>query len=538
MAPFVINFTRGQWLHTQASGQASIRGRILQGDEIVDPARFAKKLNEADRSKALDQFFGSLNGFYAWTAMSEGVLRAGVDHVRSIPLFYGLAGGKLFLGDDAEWVRSQVGDKEMDPLAREEFLLAGYVTGQETLYPNVKQLQAGEYLEVNLAGEVVQLKMQRYYRFWHTEPVAYDESALRDELKEVTFNAIRRLVSYAAGRQIVIPLSGGYDSRLIAVMLKRMNYSNIICFTYGLPGNKEAEYSRRVAEALGLKWTFVEYSVALWKEQWVGSDANYYKKMSANHASLPHVQDWLAIKMLLLSGEIEKDSIVVPGHSGDFVAGSHIPLFVFDKSRHPEGDLFQSIINYHLSNCPKDGFFLADDNCMVRRVRSRMDSNFNGGSVDFANLYEYWDWQERQAKYIVNSVRVYDNFELDWWLPLWDIEFIRYWQGVPLKLRKGRAWYKEWISEEYVKDALGDSRGVVLNNAGDRGFMMIVLMGFAKKLPRPLLGLLRKKWNRRGLEGHFLAFDGLVENKLMNKYIDRGFNIIGMYSDQYLSGKW
>ena len=53
--------------------------------------------------------------------------------------------------------------------------------------------------------------------------------------------------------------------------------------------------------------------------------------------------------------------------------------------------------------------------------------------AELADAFEAWEWQERQAKFIVNSVRVYDFWGHDWWMPLWDAGFMRFWQGVPLE---------------------------------------------------------------------------------------------------------
>lgn len=183
-------------------------------------------------------------------------------------MFYALKGSDFFLSDDAEWVREKVGNTTMDEIAKEEFQLTGYVTGQDILYPSVKQLQAGEFLSINANEETQQLKTERYYRFLHTEPENYDEQDLYKKLDAATLASIDNLIRYANGRHIVIPLSGGYDSRLIATLLKRRGYENILTFTYGVPGNKESAYSKKVADALGLKWHFIEYSNELWREAW------------------------------------------------------------------------------------------------------------------------------------------------------------------------------------------------------------------------------------------------------------------------------
>src|SRR5699024_2673074 len=88
-------------------------------------------------------------GYFSIVHISNNTLFAAVDHIRSYPLFYGYKKSTFFISDNAEWVREHLGDKDKDELAKTEFKLAGYVTGPDTLYPNVKQLQAGEMLTLN-----------------------------------------------------------------------------------------------------------------------------------------------------------------------------------------------------------------------------------------------------------------------------------------------------------------------------------------------------------------------------------------------------
>ena len=240
-------------------------------------------LQNAEEFSIWEVMIPKLNGFYSIVRQQHDKLFASVDHIRSMPLFYSSYEGSFYLSDDAEWVREQVGDRRMDAFARDEFLLAGYVTGADTLYPNVKQLQAGECLSVVIKNGRLSVITKRYYRFLHDEPVSYDEAKLRFKLKEVTVASINRLITFADGRQILVPLSGGYDSRLIATLLKKLGYENIITFTYGIPGNKEADYSRQVAESLGLKWLFVEYSADLWRKEWGKEDALQYRESAGNH---------------------------------------------------------------------------------------------------------------------------------------------------------------------------------------------------------------------------------------------------------------
>lgn len=540
MNTLTLNLAGSSWTttSTEAGFHLALKGQAYLDHAPVDVRTLATQLAAAKTPEQLTVLLKRLNGFYAWVEESPGQVRVAVDHIRSRPLFYGLYKDQFYLGDDAEWVRQQVRDEQMDPLAREEFLLAGYVTGRDTLYPSVKQLQAGECLVAQELNSTLQVRFERYYRFEHTEPNTYTEAELHRQLERVTLNAMRRLIEYAVGRQIVIPLSGGYDSRLVASMLKKLGYHNVLCFSYGVTGNKEAEYSRQVAKALNFEWKFVEYSTALWRKEWASTEAQAYRRMAANHVSLPHIQDWLAIKQLLASGGIAPDALVVPGHSGDFVAGSHIPGFVFSKAHHTEQDLLQALINAHLSNAPKQDMAIAEENQLALRLQNRIALPFVGTDVALASLYEMWDWQERQAKYIVNSVRVYEQFKLDWWLPLWDLEFVRFWEGVPLALRKERVWFKEWISSQYAAVAKIQPAAKNMKTPDDFSRIYKIAQKVGRMLPGFISEPVKRMRYKHACNNHFLAFEGLIDSRELNQYLKMKFDIIGIYSDLYIKNKW
>ena len=70
-----------------------------------------------------------------------------------------------------------------------------------------------------------------------------------------------------------------------------------------------------------------------------------------------------------------------------------------------------------------------------------------------ADIFKKWDWQERQAKFIVNSVRVYEYWGYNWWLPFWDNDFMYFWQKIPLIYRKNKLLYNDYVDFLYKKVA-------------------------------------------------------------------------------------
>ncbi len=59
-------------------------------------------------------------------------------------LFYGRLGDKFFLSVNVDEVKKRAGAKERFRVAEIDLLLSGYVTGNDTLYASVNQIQVGE----------------------------------------------------------------------------------------------------------------------------------------------------------------------------------------------------------------------------------------------------------------------------------------------------------------------------------------------------------------------------------------------------------
>ncbi|GLH64116.1 asparagine synthase-related protein [Parageobacillus sp. G301] len=389
-------------------------------------------------------FLHEANGFFAIVKEDAKNIFAAVDRVRSIPLFYGKKNGQFYLSDDAHWIREKVNDQDVDEVSKTEFLLTGYVTGKDTLYPNVKQLQAGEYLIYN--KETKSLVTEQYFQFRHSNFYDTSNEELISLLDQVHVNVFKRLVESLDGRTAVVPLSGGYDSRLIVVMLKRLGYENVICFSYGKEGNKESTVSKKVADFLGYQWIFIPYTKERWHKWYRSEEKQSYYRYADGLSSLPHIQDIIAVSELKERNLIPKDSIFIPGHSGDFVAGSHIPTSFVGRNSISYKKLTNEIFKKHYSlwSLEKNG------NNFKERFKEKIYSNIPKKPVysieEAADLFECWDWAERQAKFICNSVRVYDFLDYEWRMPLWDNEIMAFWSRIKMNNRISRKLYFDYVN--------------------------------------------------------------------------------------------
>lgn len=489
---------------------------------------------------------GEFNGSFCIVRHDAHRLEAAVDRVRSEPLFYGVRGRDFYLSDDASWVRRQVGDDVIDDVAAAEFQMAGYVTGSDTLYSHVKQLQAGEQLLVEDSDDGPVVQTSRYAEFIHLREGAGDavvsqrfapvgnrchmqddpchtsgswcntQSAddLFPPLDAVLVGTFERLVRSLSGRPVVLPLSGGFDSRLVALMLKRMGYADVTCFSYGVEGNRESKVSRELARELGFRWEFVPYSRERWYEWFHGDEREKYYAFADGLCSIPHLQDWPAVWELKRRGAIADDAVFVPGHTGDFISGGHIPAAI-GRGRRFDVDLLVRLIeekHYVLNGADVVG----DD--LAREVRRRLRGRFEGMRIETpeqaANAYEWWEWQERQAKFICNAVRAYEFWGYDWRLPLWDAEVMTFWEGVPLRYRMGKCLYNDYVRR------LGSDLRVASPNEEGWGVDAVRNIVGALRMTKPM-DRLRRSINarsvRRAYAGHFLGWFGVMLEEVFRR---------------------
>lgn len=388
------------------------------------------------------------SGFYSFVYYNEHTLLAVIDRVRSRPLFYALENKTLHLADSAQWLVEQLSITTVNKLAEQELSQAGYVSGADTLVEQIKQIPAACYLHFDVNG----CQLDSYYQFMPKNNNADFDSAneqmLVNGLDECMKESIKQLITYANGRQLVIPLSGGYDSRAIALYVKALNYNNVLTFTFGRATSQEVVISKKVAHALGFEWHFVEYNRKLWNTHNNSHLFNQFLAFISNFVSVPNVQVYPAIQLLVENNVIDNNAILVPGHTGDFTSGGHIPQYLIGKAAQGNTQLIvDAIVKRHYRNKSKiklNGMLKEKLAAQINVYMEKAPENLPAISV-----FEGWEYNERQAKFIVNSNRYYDFFNLDWWMPLWDNQMVAFWENVPLKHRLKSSFWQSFVEDKY-----------------------------------------------------------------------------------------
>ena len=394
----------------------------------------------------VEQILSSMNGIFSLIWRRENQIFFAVDRVRSMPIFYSIVGGELWLSSEAELILQELPDWSVSDESLEVYRATKlFTTGDKTLVNEIFQVQAGTYcIFQELTSEICTIP----YFEMKSDELIDDEKVLLEQFYE-SYDAVgKRLVQVLNGRKAIIPLSGGADSRMVLEMLKNNGYDNILCFTYGSKNNQDARISKQVAEMHRCQWKYIPYTYATWKDLRKSKSYVEYCRFANGYTSTPHLQDFPAVQALIKENLLPDNSVFVPGHSGDMLAGSHITSEFLNASMTKE-EFLKTIVHKFYAGGELEKH-TADE--LGRRFE---DLNDNSGMETFAAASAWFNVQERQAKFIVNSVRAYEYFGYEWLIPLWDNALFDFWAKVPITLRYQRRLYFQAVNhrQPYTNDS-------------------------------------------------------------------------------------
>lgn len=404
--------------------------RLLPVEGDLDKRAFSGRL-----SKIVGNFAAIVEG-QRW-------IMAVVDKIRSYPVFYMERDGSFCVSNSARLLKEELCLYDVDETSLLEFRMAGYVTGRETLYRDLYQIQAGEFFLWDKTNS--KLERERYYIFYSENCRKEKEGELIEELDEVTNSVFKRVMKEANGAPIWVPLSGGLDSRLVLCKLKNLGYDDLTAFSYGAAGNYEAKAAKRVAEKVSVPWRFVPTSMRESNAFFYSDVRKEYWAFSDGLNCIPNMQDIHALTKLEREGRLPPDVVIINGQSGDFITGGHIPVSFYTQAPHISL-LLKWAIEKHYSQ-----WLNLKTNENLNQLTDKildllgLEKGVRLDVQELASLYEWWEWQERQCKYVINGQRIYDYLNIKWFLPLWDDNYLKFWEKIAFEQKYAQKLYKAYL---------------------------------------------------------------------------------------------
>ncbi len=441
----------GLWHKT---ANVSVRGYSSFKDGVILDSKGLSNHFDSESKEVFRNKLEESDGCFAVIVQTRDYVFAAVDRINSIPLYYGFDQDEnLIISDRAESIRKRIEDIQINPQAEQEFLSMGLVIGRGTLLPNVFRLQAGEYFFYNCNSK--EIVVEKYYGLDNNDKFDYGEAVLFTKLDHIYESYFSQLIKWLNGREVILPLSGGYDSRLVAFMLKELGYENVHCFAYNYARRDwEIDISKKVAERLGYKWSFIACTPALYKKY-------LQKKMKSklivdivNWSSWPVIQEWPPLFKLYEETD-SKESVLLSGHGG-FLAGGHVPKELFTKKEINKKDLLKIFQSYFCTDL--SGY----NNCQIRVFNEFMINGIEGDKALTSIAIRNWrifQYEERSSKIVGRGFTLAPiALGIQFVMPLLNKNAIMFWNNISTKHLQDKSLFTNYVKQRHNYMPLGNPR--------------------------------------------------------------------------------
>lgn len=196
--------------------------------------------------------FAALDGQFCAVSHTAATGRSllATDRFAAAPVYFAQSDGRLFVSTSAmALARHLKVAASVDGLRN--FLVSGYQFGPETHWQNVRRLDPGVLVEVGEGRHV-------YHSYWQPRPdEAVEEMDLDAAATHLIDVSIETLRSRLGGQQTWLDLTGGYDSRLLALLLHEAG----VPFTGNTRESHgpDLDMARELARQRGWPWHAITY---------------------------------------------------------------------------------------------------------------------------------------------------------------------------------------------------------------------------------------------------------------------------------------
>ncbi|MCX6334224.1 MAG: asparagine synthase C-terminal domain-containing protein [Bacteroidia bacterium] len=407
-------------------------GKFLRNEELLNYFLWSATLS------VFEEKVKSANGQFSVVISKADEIWTATDRLRNWPLFYTHLDGQFILSDDCYKLAEIRKGNQFDPAAVSCFLASGYVINNHTLLKDIYQVEAGSLLILG-----AEAKSHFYHSSCSGTVISKDLKTGAEELNEMLHNLFKEYFNALKNKFIAIPLSGGYDSRLVALMASKYHPENVLCYTYGREDNPEVALAMETARRLRLKWINIIYNTELINDFIHDGFFKDYFPWVSDLNGMFFLQEYFAVRYLKTNRIIPEDSVFISGYSGDFIAGSYLTPEM--KKCMDEKELSEIISNEYFRMVKLEKLKRSE---IYEMIGERIPS----GKYDAWRIIESWDMKERHSKFIINSAKVFTYFGYEYVFPLWDNRLVDYMLPLPYELRMDRKLYEHTLRDHIFRE--------------------------------------------------------------------------------------
>ena len=264
--------------------------------------------------KLIDGMFS----FAIWDK-SKNKLTISRDRFGEKPLYYGWIGKKFVFSSDLEpFYEFSDWSKEIDKEALFFYQSDGYIPSPKSIFKDIKKLNPGHYLELNL--NQLNKRLAKEKKFWDLEDIFFkpEEKMTFAESKQHFEKLLNNSVKQRMVSDVPIGafLSGGTDSSLIVSLMQKNSTKPINTFTIGTKSKKfnEANQARKVSEFLNTNHS----ELYIDEKEIINLSSTIFKTYGEPFADSSQIPTYLVSKLASKSVKV-----VLSGDAGDELFGGY-----------------------------------------------------------------------------------------------------------------------------------------------------------------------------------------------------------------------
>jgi asparagine synthase (glutamine-hydrolysing) len=340
-------FQREDW---NSAGGLSLYGFYYHEGSLLSARELASLFDGVETAQQLMQTLSRCTGPFTFVLeRTDRTLVVTGPTPTSTMLFYSPAAGG-YVTDRYQWLERQLPIDSYSESDAVELLQSGRIHGEETLHPEIFQLQPGQILSIP-ADPDAEWTTTSYYTP-PTEPAVISDREQLFETVEQTLDGIfARLKQAAEGRPVLFSLSGGYDSRLVALMLVRHGIEDVYAYTLNTQSSFDIEIAGEVADRLGFEWVPFEYSQTDLREMYESTVWHQINDEFGTHGTAePHPTTAVTLQRIRDHPDLPSSGICVMGDTPADAVGNYLPESFLGDGPTGREEVIDILIDHYFSN--------------------------------------------------------------------------------------------------------------------------------------------------------------------------------------------
>jgi len=358
------------------------------------------------------------------------------DRFASRNLFISKKNNKLYFGSEIKSILVHL--NKAPEICNEgllEFFAFSHNLKNNTIFNGITAITPASIIEIT--NNSFQLNNYWQLNFKYED---FNKKTAPEEMASALYKAAKK--RYTGKKKIGLGLSGGLDSRVIAVTIPK-DVRPIFARTYGSKDSIEVKVASDLARVLEFNHYIhtpkeVLFSSFLYPSVW-------RTECSVHFTGLKSIVEHYNLKDQVLYN--------LGGQFGDVLTGKQLRPFMFFKYKKEDfiNRIFEHYTSYTYKNINKlkqvfeDNFF---KNSIARLIENFKKSFLEIEAENNADLYDIWDLKNRQARFTFSSGRV-DNYIFQKIKLFTDYYYVDTALKVPPIHRFGQNLYKKMIATQF-----------------------------------------------------------------------------------------